>query len=977
MLKPVSILALDDAAASLADAVQRRVAATSGLDELVQMRAVSSDAQLADVIESIHARRQSPDSALRAREDLGNRELVLLLVTAAGPANATAIETAAQLRRLYDMRRLAEFYTIEILCLLPGLFASTAADYGAAYSLLKSASVEPQPFDAFWLLDSTNANRVKFGRLDESMQAYAEAIAGALTHEPEMSGALPGHDPRGMDPTFSSFGYAELFFPRDVALQRIESRLAADLLRTQLLGGTSTIAIHPQLAAKQFVVADAFAVPLSRIGVESGQSLFKRFQPKTLVGEKTRDAEEVIAAVRAELRAYRESTHTANLHALATQAQQTSNDLSALLARVGDETLDHHHYAAAAQLLEALLDPMPDIRADAHVAPRNLVTEIQTATAALDQGVRFTPNTTASADARKRVRELDTLLQDQQLVAETLAPADIVDELDGEGVEQRLEAARAREAQFAAMKREKSELTLRLPQLLFAEERENNVARNAARDAEAARLAEQTATNEQQMRDLFAEKPRAEQTLRETLEERRAYISRQIGWCIFSVSAIYAIPFALGGLLGVPLLRNIYEAGVANLSRVHWTLFVGVLLFAGYAYLRYLGDIGPRLRAALENIERIRADIDTVDKAKNNAHNAELQFEYDVAHRRATLSALRKLREVARQALDAMRERQRELLALAATLQARAEAASIHSGGLSIAVVDDADLDAWYERTAADRKLCFLEFAEACMTRSQSLHAALAEVQQRVATYAARAFDAFRQLTLAGAARIAPEAALAQRLKRFGEYGGPLVEVRDDDLPAQQAMQRDSTLWIDAGDRAFLSLVQRRLPDAHVKPATDALHVHALTRVLHYPAYALAQIDYYRAHYDAAHFATSANLPDLLPTELVLNGPLRTAYEQILLARALGIIQVRNDGQLARASSNVVLGDTHLAAAQRLASADAATFREELEGELAPRLAVRDDVQRDLRELLKVVPPLSQFDRSMVGTLLKRLELAF
>lgn len=950
MLKPVSILALDDAASSLAAAVQQRVAAACGLEDLVQMRAVTADAQLADLIESIHARRQAPDSALRSRDDIGNRELVLLLVSAAGPANTTLLDVATQIRRLYEMRRLAAFYTIEVLCLLPGLFASTIADYGAAYSLLKNASVEPQPFDAFWLLDSTNANRVKFGRLDESMSAYAEAIAGALTLEPEMSGALPGHDPRGMDPTFSSFGYAGLFFPRDVARSRIESRLAAELLRAKLLGTATTTAASPQLAAKQFVVSDAFAGPLSRIGVDTGQSLFKRFQPKTFVSEKTRNADELIAAVRAELKTYRETTHTNNLHALATQGQQTANDFGALLAQVVDETLDRDDYASAIRLLEALLDPMPDIRADAHVAPRNLVTEIHTATAALDAGLRFTPNTTVSDAARKRIRELDTLLQDQQLVADTLTPLDEVAE------ERAVEAARAREEQFAAMKQEKSELTLRLPDVLFAEEHENNVARNAASDAEGARLAEATETNEQQLRELFAEKPRAEQTLRETLEERRAYIARRIGWGLFGVVATYVIAFGYGG------------AAVANHERLHWTVFIGALLFAGHSLLRYLGDIAPRLRAARENLERIRAGIETVDKAKNYAHNNELQFEYDVAHRRTTLSVLRKTRDAAKKTLDELRQRQRELIALADSLEAAAQSASIRSEGLSISVIEDADVDAWYERTADDRKLLFLEFSELCLKRSQSLHDPLDEVRRRVETYAAGAFVSFRELTLAGAMRIVPESAIAQRLKRFGEYSAPLIEVRDDDLPAEQAMQRDSTLWIEEN----VSLVQRRLPDAHLKPAPDPLRAHVLTRILHYPAYVLAQIDYYRAQYDPARFPESADALDLLPVELALTGPVRAAYEQILLARAMGMLHVRDDGQVRRAE--VILGESQLAAAQKLASADGAIVREELDGEIAPRLAIGQDVQRDLRQLLKSVPPLSAFDRTMVGTLLKRYD---
>src|ERR1043165_445806 len=100
-----------------------------------------------------------------------------------------------------------------------------------------------------------------------------------------------------MHPTFSSFGYASLLFPRQAALQRVEARFAAELVREKLLDGEP--ALRPQLAAKQLIAAEDFALPLSRIGVEGGQSLFRRFQPKTRVTEKTRSAEEIIAAVHA------------------------------------------------------------------------------------------------------------------------------------------------------------------------------------------------------------------------------------------------------------------------------------------------------------------------------------------------------------------------------------------------------------------------------------------------------------------------------------------------------------------------------------------------------------------------------------------------------------------------------------------------------------------------------------------------------
>jgi hypothetical protein len=133
MLKPVSILALDEPSAALAAAVQQRVAQALSLDDLVQSRGVAANSDLAQAIQSIQAQRQRPDSPLRTRDDISSRELVLLILAAAGPARATLVDTAARIRRLYETRRFAAYFTIEILCLLPETSgASRGEDYANA-----------------------------------------------------------------------------------------------------------------------------------------------------------------------------------------------------------------------------------------------------------------------------------------------------------------------------------------------------------------------------------------------------------------------------------------------------------------------------------------------------------------------------------------------------------------------------------------------------------------------------------------------------------------------------------------------------------------------------------------------------------------------------------------------------------------------------------------------------------------------------
>jgi hypothetical protein len=915
MLKPVSILALDDVAAPLAYAVQQRVTENLGAEDLVQTRAVAGS-DLAQTIQSIHAQRQRPDSPLRLRDDISTRELVLVMLSAAGPAGSTLIEITRQIREIYETRRFASFLTIEILCLLPEVVGAMAPeDYAAAYALLKALSGdETKPFNEVWLLDATNGNRVKFGALAVSLDAYADAIAGALSYEPEMSGALPGIHPRGMHPTFSSFGYASLVFPRETALQRIEPRFAAELIRTKLLDGVAPP--HAQLAAKQFVAAEEFALPLSRIGVDAGQSLFRRFQPKTAVRERTRSAEEVIAAVRSELQAFRDSTHLQNLETLSRQGEQTTRELAALLDRSVDKVVDREGYEAALNLLEALLDPLPDLRADADLVPRNLVTE----------------NIAASDAGRKRVRELETLMQDQKLVADTVAAVSAAEPI-------------------AEMDREKSSLLQKLPEILFAEERENNAARSAAREEEVALLAVETESREQELRELFAQLPRAEQALREALETRREWLWRQVLIAAGGIAAMYAIPFLFGVLR--PNLERITSA-------VTWAL----VLFAIVTGFRYMTQIVPLVRDARERLAGLRAQIETTDQAKNAAHNAELQFEYDMTHRRTTLRVLRAIRDAVKGALDVTSARRQELGEMAASFVP----ASIAQSGLSLSIVDDGDIDRWYESTIEDRKPFLREFP---IRRSASRRLPLEEMRQQIASYASTAFAGFRQLTIAtAAASLTVEAKLAQRLRRFADTSAPLIEIRDDDLPAQRAMQRDCTLWIDTNDATWTTQLQRRFPDACVKAASDALRVHAVTRVLHYPGYVLGQIDYYRGQYEGAMHPDDSNVvADLLPAELIIGAPVRAAYEMVLLARALGVLIVRADGQLT--VSNALLGNSHLLAAQTLASSDNRSFREQIDDALTPRLEASGDVARELRSLRESAP-LTPLDRNVLDGLLKK-----
>jgi hypothetical protein len=279
-------------------------------------------------------------------------------------------------------------------------------------------------------------------------------------------------------------------------------------------------------------------------------------------------------------------------------------------------------------------------------------------------------------------------------------------------------------------------------------------------------------------------------------------------------------------------------------------------------------------------------------------------------------------------------------------------------GGLAISIVDDAEVDAWYERTAEDRKPFVRDFP---ISRSASRHLSIDELRERVAEYAAPAFAPFRALTVAtAAASVAAPANVTRRLKRLADLAAPLIELRDDDVPAQQAMQRDATLWADESDARWLRQLHERFAEAQVKASADPLRVHVMTRTLHYPAYVIGQIDYMRTQYDAAPQRDAEAFPDLLPADLAVTGAMRAAYEQVLLCRAVGI-------------DTADLGDTHLAAAKRLASPDAAALRRTLAEALAPRLTVAAEVARELRSLREGAA-LTPIDRGIVEALVKRYD---
>jgi hypothetical protein len=993
MLKPIGILALDAASAAFAAAAEKAVERRTGIRDLVQVRALAPSGYTADVasipadgaatlppendlaaaLMSIQERWQAPDSAVRsleARRPSSARsksvELVLIMLSSAGPGREIAIELARQVRRLYLTLLGNHTCTCELLCLLPDLFdAPGAGEYASTYSFLKllshvngSATDGKRLLDYVWLMASGNDSRIKFGKLRENQTFYAEALAGFLTHEAEMSGPAPGtFRPRGVDATFSAFGYAHLVFPRATLMTRLESNLAGDLIERELLA--NDVNASPAVAqslAKKLVGSDEFTSRANRLDVVSGQSVSREFQPKVDIT----NAEEIITALGRARKAYNDKDLVEKQRLLAEHADQTRTELIEILSRNVDDHADQKNFATSERFLEALIDPFPNVNWSSAARPaRNLMTELATAQEALDKRIDVEPNVTETNAKQKRIEELRALLSDQKLATETIAAAhhreeDAMEDSQVRSIDPE-EAQKQRADAIAASEKELSDIRASLSAAKFAEDQENSVLRTSGKETMRARLAKETASQEGSLRELFAERPQAVASLREALRLKKAFLDKHIKLRPGAFLAIVIALLILGKAMNFAPANAFLAWLGSDLLRTALIVLAMAAIYGAVIWLKYVAEIAATVREAREWNQRLEREIPAARDRIQAAHAEELQFEYDVSLRETKVKVLRRLQQEAKKQLENLRRRMQELEALRREFSIAHAAATIQGSDVNIPIVVDAEVDGYYVQTAGERETAVRDFLRAGLKRSAARVQPIGAVRQRVESYAAEAFASLRQSTLSqvltGSPRIASDAELTRRLIRFADFGSPLIELGEVDTPAEDAMQRDTTFWIDRDEGPVSGLLRNRFGMAEIKAGGDALNAYVISRALHFPAYVMGQIWYYRAQYMAAPDPQTAALPDLMPMEYVLTGAVRAAYERLFIADVLGVVQKRADGKLTMGSQPDPIGESYEAAAHRLASADGELLRGEMERAIGPRFAVNDSMVASLRAL--------------------------
>jgi hypothetical protein len=129
------------------------------------------------------------------------------------------------------------------------------------------------------------------------------------------------------------------------------------------------------------------------------------------------------------------------------------------------------------------------------------------------------------------------------------------------------------------------------------------------------------------------------------------------------------------------------------------------------------------------------------------------------------------------------------------------------------------------------------------------------------------------------------------------------------DLNDDSFAQRDVTIWAGATDSAELLQHYRKFNSTTtVRPSNNDYSLRALTRCLNFPAFYLSQIEFYRSCYERLHEKEAVTLPDVIPDELTVSADFRRAYEQVVIALALGLISKNGDGvyQLVNGNGSIV-----------------------------------------------------------------------
>jgi hypothetical protein len=939
-----------------------------------------------------------------------NRTIYLLLSSSDSFARGVLLDLAAQIRWLFAIRFTQELYTLDVVVMLPGLFEhAEPPDYAATYALLKkldhscttglmiTAQRKMTAFDNCWLMDGTNGRGDEIGTLAEKIESYSDAFAGFLTAEPEMSGALTGtRTSRGKMPAYSAFGHGELFFPAAIAVKRLSSALARDITTHAFLDDSKDRADNSRkvlLAAKQFVLGADYNSALEGLERHNGALIWHDFNPRAELQHEGVAGEHVSELERHHLQFQRETLPEFQ-HALLTQNEVVHSELVALLDAEIDRRADavRGGINEARGLVESLVEPGVALQADAlGEPPQNFITELRGAEGTQDAKLGIVIDKTQSKTFLDQVNELRSRLSSLETTlrltnAQPVGSATTKAEVGGtatEAGETASELDPLEEQQRLIAETEETKLQIQTSSVEYKRSliQEDRIAYEQRREAmEKAREEKAQAIDvaEKEVVSLGDQLNESTRNFRELQEQRRKFL----------VLHFVIHPSLASLILVVPALAALFQIGPAvSLMGFFWENLFGFLVVflvvasiytAAVLYVFMIG-INKQVNVARERIKALELSLKSAAIQLRRAHNDQLRLQYDLYAQGMRVDVRSRLIETARQRVEKLGETLVSLAESQAAYTVQHSEASPASSTMRRPILNAAEIDAYYGKVIQSIDREAETFVGEHLKRSQVWRLPIEEFRSKLETFTQQRFDRLTKLSIEDVLLRepkllpAPEANL--HLQELHDAAETLVQLRDMDTDDDIFGLRDVTIWAGTGEaERLLELCRVINPATTRRPSENELTLRALTRCLHFPAYSLGQIEYYRACYLRNSISDYEVLPDLIPDELDVNPEIRRAHEQLLLALATGLVEKKADGEYTLSNGKKhLLGSDRRQIAEKFANDySSQKVYGELSAQLEERLADHKAVYQHLTDFANSATDLETFEHESLDVLAKK-----
>ncbi len=970
--------------------------------ELFHALSTKLEASLIEILSGTHQPEEPRPMQAEGIEAIGPHIIYLMISSTDLFASEIIIELARLVRWLFATRFAGDSFSLESVVLLPELFSHVEPpEYASAYALLKKLDHSATegisinflqkipPFEFNWLVDSRRSRTDYLGSLGESLDSYSDAFAGFLNAEPERSGALDTYKVRGKTSAYSTFGYAELYFPFETAITRLSSAMGGDIITHAFLAESVALPENKRklfLASKQFILSQGFTSTLSGLENDRGAHIRHPFSPMLEIREGR--AREYVAEMQMRAEQYRRDDLIQSQNQLESRRESVLNELVNQLDMEINRRADATPSGLrdALELLDVMTDPKLPLHADLVSEPQNFITEQLASESLLDQRLTVTANTEKTTALLERVDELRARLGGLRTTLRLMPVTSVTSEEEaGQATSQDAKQSTEIDERKKALN-EIEEITNELQAIEGEYEKASNHERainvQIRKEATAKIVNEKKqsiADAEKNVMDIDDKLREAHRIHLESAEQlrqtaRRLLILRPI----YGFIVVFLLP-VLGSLVGIDPAVSIVEFYRANLTSVLGVVLLILVLYAIIVWFNSLAQLKRKVDEAKDQIDSLKRNLKSTSAILRRAHDDELRLEYELYAQARRTETVLDLIEITRLKAEELRDTFEMLIEARNWFAQQHKEAVPISSRMRRSVVHWTDIDAYYQKEVSNTKDEANLFASTQVARSQVRRIARDEFCEKLIDFTRERFKRLEEISIGRVLihepnMISHETAL-ERLRELNIASQPLLRLSDVDSNRDKRSQRSETMWVNAEDREdVLALYSRIASQATVSSHDDKRSIRMLARWLYFPAYFLSQIDYFRTCYNRHPDKNTERLPDLVPSELALSGEARRALEQVLQADALGLIQRKEDGNYYFVNgSNMSLGYTRRQIAERFATDFASQkLYLEISNALKENSSDRRMLYEKLTQLLNLKVELDSIEQETLESLIRR-----